>query len=276
MPFLSTALPDDVTVLLNNQSLFFAAVSSDAFPQFPRSWKDLGEFWKLLPACTTNVLGKELDNLLQPVLGYGNIEYLTEEQIDFLGLNRLHYFDIALLVREEYKVAYNHPRSYEETLVSRGGGVVVTGQPGIGNYYLLFRLLSEKQSVAFQVADKFIQRTGILRYSITATAQLIRRGTWALTDSHTDFDNPYPAFLAACAATNSWVVQTTSPSRAKWASWKKECRAITYWMCVFPLDQLNAFGSVQQLSYSRRALRVVKYSIPIKNIEALPHASTSN
>jgi hypothetical protein len=74
--------------------------------------------------------------------------------------------------------------------------------------------------------------------------QIIPHGTWALTDSQTMFEKPCAPFLAACRAGNAWIVQTTSPSQDKWVSWREAQTAKTYWMDVFPLDELTALGQV--------------------------------
>jgi hypothetical protein len=70
--------------------------------------------------------GKNLNDILQPVPNYGDLKYFTEEQIVDLKLMRLLYGETVLLVREEYDVCYNALKD------SNSGGVVVTGQPGIG------------------------------------------------------------------------------------------------------------------------------------------------
>ncbi|KAH8981944.1 hypothetical protein EDB86DRAFT_3129307 [Lactarius hatsudake] len=197
--------------------------------------------------------GKSLNNLLQPVPD-SNFQFLTEEQINYLGLrDHLLYHEVTLLAREEYKVAYPTLRSYKES--PRSGGVVVTGQPGIGKtcflYYLLLCLLSARESVAFQVNGNFVlfQDSGV-RISTTTSiyAQHIPNGTWALTDSHAGFEKPCPAFLSASMMGRAWVVQTTSPNPETWAKWHKERTAHMYWMDVFPLNELNALGTILDLN----------------------------
>jgi hypothetical protein len=110
-------------------------------------------------------------------------------------------------------------------------------------YFLLFRLLNERQPVAFQVNSEFIlfQSTGIQLFDITSLyGQSIPPGTWALSDSHTHFERPCSAFLTA--RTTAWIVQTTSPEEERWKSWHNECFAEMYWMDVFSLDEVNALG----------------------------------
>jgi len=86
--------------------------------------------------------GGDLDKILQPVPNCGNFKYLSEKQIDSLKLHRLLYREAVLLAREEYEVAFKDLWSYkEEDPKSRGGGVVVTGQEGIGMHHSLTTLL---------------------------------------------------------------------------------------------------------------------------------------
>lgn len=110
-------------------------------------------------------------------------------------------------------------------------------------YFLLFRLLNERQPVAFQVNDEFIlfQSTGVQLFGITSLdGRRIPPGTWAISDSHTHFGRPCLALLTA--RTTAWIVQTTSPEEEGWKSWHNERFADTYWMDVFSLDEVNALG----------------------------------
>jgi hypothetical protein len=76
-----------------------------------------------------------LNQLLQPVPGR-NLKYLSNEHIDSLQLERLSYNEPVLLIREEYGLACEYLQSQEglEQRV-RKGGMVVTGQPGIGAHF---------------------------------------------------------------------------------------------------------------------------------------------
>ncbi|KAI9463713.1 hypothetical protein BJY52DRAFT_1184710 [Lactarius psammicola] len=195
--------------------------------------------------------GKNLDELLRPVPECNDFKYIAKEQIHSLGIRDLNYRADVLLVRKEYKDAYEELRSWERNPLDRGGGAVVLGHPGIGKtcflYYLLFRLLSERKTVAFQVGEDFVlfQDTGIQRCRTTSSNGLaISSGTWALTDSEAGFERPCDAFLKACAAGRAWVVQTTSPSRIKYGTWSKEQDATLFWMQVFPSDELIALGKI--------------------------------
>jgi hypothetical protein len=220
--------------------------------------------------------GKDFDQVLQPVPNCGNSKYLAKQQIDSLGVRRLRYPEDVLLVREEYTVAYSALQLYKKEDASqllhtkRSGGVVVTGQPGIGMnlmwtmvffadnchptpnpgktcflYYLLFFLLSERKTVAFQVNKHFIlfRDTGVrMVESSPFTAHAIPQGTWALTDSHASSTLPCEAFLDSSGAGNAWIVQTSSPSPNRWEEWHKQRTALKYWMDVFSLDELTTLG----------------------------------
>ncbi|KAH9011684.1 hypothetical protein EDB84DRAFT_1647058 [Lactarius hengduanensis] len=187
--------------------------------------------------------GKDLNTLLQPAWD-SNFQFLAKEQIDYLGLKAHFLYDgDVLLVRNEYKVAFPTLQTYKKN--PRSGGVVVTGQPGIGKtcflYYLLFYLLSARDTIAFQDSGVGIFKT------TSIYAQRIPKGTWVLTDSHDGFEKPCPAFLST-STSNAWIVQTTSPTPDLWAKWHKERSAHIYWMDVFPLNELNALGTILDLN----------------------------
>ncbi|KAN0134259.1 hypothetical protein V8E53_007757 [Lactarius tabidus] len=182
--------------------------------------------------------------------------YLPQEKINHLQLRgRFLYHEDALLVREEYKVAYSDLLSFHENPMSRGGGAIVLGQSGIGKtsflYYLLLRLLCEKKTVAFQVKNSFIvfQETQVLLCNATdhLAAYFIPNGSWVLSDSRVRFDEPCDAFLSAAEAGNGWIIHTASPSKDKWEVLERKCHAHSYWMNVFTLDELNALGNILHL-----------------------------
>ncbi|KAH9030506.1 hypothetical protein EDB85DRAFT_2146652 [Lactarius pseudohatsudake] len=214
--------------------LFIALQDGDSFPQ---SLKDPEKFWKPPTSCTIKFGGKGIEKLLQHVPDHGEFQYLKKGQIDSLGLSALLYDESALLIRKEYKAIHDDLRSYERDPTSRGGGVVVTGQPGIGT----------RTPVAFQVERKFFlfQETGVQMCGCEAdNGRIIPSRAWALADSHPGFDQPCEAFFTAQRVNGTWIVQTTSPSMKKWSSWHKEYNAVTYWMDVLSLDELEALGKI--------------------------------
>jgi hypothetical protein len=77
--------------------------------------------------------GTSLDDILQHIPG-SNLNYLPEDLINTLGLDVLLYHDTFLLVRKEYEATYREISRYKENPMS--GGVVITGQPGIGVHLL--------------------------------------------------------------------------------------------------------------------------------------------
>jgi hypothetical protein len=75
-----------------------------------------------------------LNKLLQPVPGR-NLKYLPKEHIHSLQLPKLLYSEPVLLIREEYELAFTYLQSQEgEEQRIRSGGMVITGQPGIGEH----------------------------------------------------------------------------------------------------------------------------------------------
>jgi hypothetical protein len=226
--------------------------------------------------------------------------YLTKQKIDELGLRRLDYDGKALLVRKDYEIAYGDLENYSATS-TRSGGVVVTGQPGIGAvctsrrprtpsliitalhnigktcflYYVLLRLLCEEKTVAFQANNHFLlfQNTGV-QISLDSSGlddagENIPHRTWALTDSHPEYVHPCKAFLTASRRGRAWIVQTTSPSSKRWSEWHKYRSAYIYWMDVFPLDELSALGYVPHGSnylYLHAELFIAQYSISTSNV----------
>lgn len=77
--------------------------------------------------------GKPLDEIVQPVPNHPKFGHFTEETI--LPLKMFLYREKTLLIREEYKILYDTLRSYKK--VETAGGVVIAGQPGIGEYIRL-------------------------------------------------------------------------------------------------------------------------------------------
>ncbi len=75
--------------------------------------------------------GEDLGTLLRPVPGYHNFNYLNKEKVNSLHLDAFYYPGTTLLVRAEYEAIYEELLA-ENISCDGVGGVVVTGQPGIG------------------------------------------------------------------------------------------------------------------------------------------------
>jgi len=115
-------------------SLSFAGLSfSDAFSTANDMFADKRKFLEAANFVYHESWGKDLGTLLKPVPDYPKFKYLSEEKVNSLHLRDLGYPETALLVRTEYKLVYADLQARNNLTKSRGrGGVVVTGQPGIG------------------------------------------------------------------------------------------------------------------------------------------------
>jgi hypothetical protein len=76
------------------------------------------------------IWGRDLNAMLLEMADCGGLGYIPEAQVNELGLQDLGYNEKVLLVRHEYISAFDHLTSL--SLNDRSGGVIVTGQPGIG------------------------------------------------------------------------------------------------------------------------------------------------
>jgi hypothetical protein len=79
--------------------------------------------------------GKGLDIILEELSIEGSTwKYVPKEQIHSLEIQKLGYDEgDGLLVRKEYEAAYKMDMFKSENALKLGcGGIVVTGQPGIG------------------------------------------------------------------------------------------------------------------------------------------------
>ena len=73
--------------------------------------------------------GKNLEEMLLDVPDCEGLKYLPKAQVDHLQIGYLGYLEEVLLIRKEHIFAMNNLTSKS---LRKGGGVVVTGQPGIG------------------------------------------------------------------------------------------------------------------------------------------------
>ncbi|KAH9000046.1 hypothetical protein EDB92DRAFT_2079954 [Lactarius akahatsu] len=163
----------------------------------------------------------------------------------------------GLLVRPEYDVAFGVLQQDHET-VEDCGGVVVTGQPGIGKtcflYYLLFRRLSERRPVALEQPGFFIlfHEGGVYRYPLEADPRYLPDGTWALSDSNGEpaVAQPCSAFLTVSERKTAWLIQTTSPVETRWKNWRKTCKAGMFVMNHVSIEDITALSKVLNLDIS--------------------------
>jgi len=84
--------------------------------------------------------GRELEGMLLDMANCGGLRYIPETQVNELGLQDLGYNKKVLLIRHGYISAFDRLTSM--SLNDRSGGVIVTGQPGIGANSLLFTISS--------------------------------------------------------------------------------------------------------------------------------------
>ncbi|KAF8519742.1 hypothetical protein BU17DRAFT_47470 [Hysterangium stoloniferum] len=148
-----------------------------------------------------------------------------------------------LLIREEYKLAYDTILADTHKEGQRRSAFLVTGQPGIGKslflLYLLFRRLEEQEPVALQIdADEFVlfSMNGVSVHSgKTSFADYIPKGAWALSDSWGEVLWPCSAFQSPRAH----VIHTSSPSSHRWKDWVKRLSADMYIMDIWSLEELR-------------------------------------
>ncbi|KAH9027066.1 hypothetical protein EDB84DRAFT_317917 [Lactarius hengduanensis] len=100
---------------------------------------------------------------------------------------------------------------YDAARTKGQGGIVVTGQPGIGKtyflYYLLFRLLSEGTPVSLQLAPHILvfRDDGVYRHPQDAEPDYLPTGTWALSDAGRLDEKPCNTFLKAAGRHTAWI-----------------------------------------------------------------------
>ncbi|KAH9024592.1 hypothetical protein EDB84DRAFT_1506460, partial [Lactarius hengduanensis] len=168
----------------------------------------------------TTLWGKHLNVILEEISDDDGTtwKYVPKTHID--SLQTLGYTEsCGLLLRPEYDITFRALCQDSETAKARQcGGVVVTGQPGIGKtcflYYILLRRLSEGRPVALEQPKFFIlfHEGGVYRYSLNADTRYLPDGTWALSDSNDEAPQPCTTFRSASKLRTAWLIQTTSPS----------------------------------------------------------------
>jgi hypothetical protein len=98
--------------------------------------------------------------------------------------------------------------------------------------------------VAFEVDDNFLvfQANGVSMHSLHARADCIPEGSWALSDSNSQNQQPCSAFLSAATQQRTWIVQATSPLEERWKDWGKEYSANLFVMEPFSVLEIAALG----------------------------------
>ncbi|KAH9066290.1 hypothetical protein EDB87DRAFT_703940 [Lactarius vividus] len=198
--------------------------------------------------------GKDLSVVLEEISDSGNTwKYVPKKHMDSLGMTMLDYPDEhGLLVRPEYDVAWDMS-DYNTARKKGQGGVVVTGQPGVGItcflYYLLFRLLSKGTPVSLQRSSDILvfRDDGVYRHPLNAAPDYLPKGTWALSDSGHQAKQPCDVFMGAAKRYATWIIQTTSPLEERWRDWAKQLTAVMFVMNRFSAAEITALGKVQSL-----------------------------
>jgi hypothetical protein len=215
--------------------------------------------------------GNKLNVILEEISVAGSTwQYVPKKWIDFLEMWKLGCRERnGLLVRPEYDAALKMETfDYEKAKNQNCGGVIVTGQPGIGAlsllfienrflnantgkscflYYVLFRRLCEKKPVALELSDHYLvfQDDGVYIHPLAADPyNRLPDETWALSDSGAKDNQPCNAFLNAAEWQVAWVIQTTSPRDSAWKAWKRHYFAKTFVMDYFSINEITALGSV--------------------------------
>ncbi|KAI9454998.1 hypothetical protein BJY52DRAFT_1417649 [Lactarius psammicola] len=157
----------------------------------------------------------------------------------------------GLLVRPEYDVALGMLNEDHHTAQKCNcGGVVVNGQPGIGKscflYYLLLHRLNEMTLVALQLPSYFVvfRDDGVYRHPLDANSDRLPEGTWALSDSNDEAEQPCTAFLTAARRQRAWIVQTAFPLEERWKKWQKYRNADTSVMNHISIQEITILGNI--------------------------------
>ncbi|KAI9464952.1 hypothetical protein BJY52DRAFT_1144826, partial [Lactarius psammicola] len=236
--------------------------------EVPSGWRDLeivhvylhvnlGRVMQAAETLFVKLWGKDLNVILEEIPHNGTTwKYVPKTYIDSLGMMALGYSEPhGLLVRSEYDVVLSMLNEDHNTAQERNcGGVVITGQPGIGKscflYYLLLHRLSEMTPVALQLLSYFVvfRDDGVYRYPLDADPDYLPEGTWALSDSNDVAKQPCTAFLGAAQLQCAWIVQTASPLEERWKNWQKHRNADTFVMNHISIQEITTLGNVLGLN----------------------------
>lgn len=202
-----------------------------------------------------------------PAKGCKGLKYLPNTKVDELQLHTLGYNEEVLLVREEYLIALGALGIKSGT----GGGMVITGQPGIGMeflwatviwltslyiagktfflYYTLLYCLSSGKPTAFQCGHMFLlfDQSGVNEYDSATTKWQFhfKEKIWALSNADGLSQQPCHAFLNFSKMGKVWIVQAGQPSTpAVPYSQSYHWDASSYVMSCFTSTELKALRSV--------------------------------
>ncbi|KAH9003512.1 hypothetical protein EDB86DRAFT_3241318 [Lactarius hatsudake] len=179
---------------------------------------DLGPRMQAAERLYDKLWGTDLSVILEEISDKGNTwKYVPKKHIDSLNMADLGYPEgHGLLVRQEYEVAWGD-FDFDTARCKDQGGVVVTGQPGIGT------------PVSLQLAPHILvfRDDGVYRHS----------------------QEPEPGYIPTGRQT-AWIIQTTSPLETRWKGWAKQYTADTFVMNGFSAAEITALGKVQGLDAS--------------------------
>ncbi|KAH9177660.1 hypothetical protein EDB89DRAFT_2064625 [Lactarius sanguifluus] len=218
---------------------------------------DLGPKVRVAEKLYETLWGEDLNVILEEISDGGNTwKYVPKTRIDHLKMRELGYKETrGLLVRPEYNVTFDVLQQ-DHSIAEDCGGVIVTGQPGIGKtcflYYLLFRRLSERRPVALEQPEFFIlfHEGGVYRYPLKADPRYLPDGTWVLSDSNDEAPKPCSTFRSAAKLRIAWLIQTSSPQMKRWEDWVKYCDADTFVMNHVSIEEITALSKIFGLDVS--------------------------
>jgi hypothetical protein len=110
-------------------------------------------------------------------------------------------------------------------------------------YYLLLRLLSQKKPVALQMRHHFLlfNDNDVEMHPLDdASLDVFPPGTWTLSDSNEETEQPCFTFLNAARQKITWNVQTATPSSEMWNVSKKQHNTVMFVMKHFTLEEITA------------------------------------
>ncbi|KAH9172976.1 hypothetical protein EDB89DRAFT_1905679 [Lactarius sanguifluus] len=169
--------------------------------------------------------GEDFNVILEEISDGGNTwKYVPKTRIDHLKMSELGYKETrGLLVRPEYNVTFDVLQQDHWAAAEDCGGVVVTGQPGIG---------------------------GVYRYPLKADPRFLPEGTWVLSDSNDEAPQPCSTFRSATKLQTAWLIQTSSPLKKRWEDWVKYCDADTFVMNHVSIEEITALSKIFGLDVS--------------------------